>query len=232
MGLAADYDIYRDNAAMSCVIHTGSGKIYGTGSLEMKYVSAGTNINVVRKNTPKGFTSGRARFLLGHTIAGSQLSGARPAFLFNLSQDDMTGSSGTGYSFGIVKSGGTNQFTCDFRRMSAGMPTSTLLTSASTFTLGVSPLSVPLEVTWRLDVENLGGMELSARRGAVANYDGTAIDWDSVLTTALITGYIDTSYLSVSQGEGPSLRETGAVLDAYYWDQMSVVPLLTGGTTT
>lgn len=232
MGLATDWNIYKNNAAMSALIHTGSSLIHGNGSLELGYVSAGANINMIRKNTPKRFTSGRARFLLGHTVPGSQLTGNRPGFLFNTSQEDLTGGAGTGYYFALLKTGGTNQFTPDFRRISAGMGTSTALTTGSAFTLAVAPQSVPVEVTWRLDVENLGGMVLSCRRGVVADYRGVSLSWETLLTVAVITGYLDTGYLVSSQGEGPAFRDASTSQDRYYFDQMSVVPLLVGGVTS
>ena len=182
MGLASDYNIYRDHAAMSCVIHTGGNVLHGAGSLEMKYVSAGGNVAAIRKNSPRNFVSGRVRFLLSRSLFGSQLTGPRPGFLFNLSAEDVTGSSGTGYLFTLERTGGNNTYTPTFFRLTAGMNTMTSLVTATAFVVGLAPTSVPLEATWKLDVENLGGMSLSCRRGVAANYGGSTLNWATILT--------------------------------------------------
>lgn len=231
MGLATDWNIYKDNAAMSAIIHTGGNRLHGNGSLELAYVSAGININMVRKNTPKRFPSGRARFLMGHDVFGTQITSDAPGFLFNLSGENLTGGTGTGYYFSLTKTGGTNQFTPTFRRMTAGMGTSTALTTGTAFTLAEAPQSVPVEVTWRLDIENLGGIVLSCRRGDVADYTGVSLNWATLLTVTAIAGYLDTTALASSQGEGPAYRAAGGDFDSYYFDQMTVIPLLVGGVT-
>lgn len=229
MALADDWTIYSSDPGLVAVIHTGANKIYGTGSLECDYHSALAYLNMVRKNSPKGFTSGRARYLWSKT-SGS--AGDYFGLMFCQSQENMTGSSGAAYFCGHIRTGATLQYY--LRRHSAGWPTATLLAQSTVSgTIPVAPLSTPIEIRWRLDEANLGGVQITLREGAPANYNGVTLNWDTLLTTTRIDYLDNGAYLTSSVGEGPSyLNASGVPSTTYYMDELEVVPLLVGGLTT
>jgi hypothetical protein len=227
MPLLADWNIYRNNAGMSAVIHTGVNVLYGSGSLELRYATGGSQVNLTRVQTPKRFTSGRARFLFGRSDSNNI---DNPGFAFMLSQEDITGAAGAAYLVAISRPG--PMLSPRLYRCSAGLGTKNLLFTGTNMTLVAAPQAYPIEVTWRLDAENLGGMSIIMKRGAAADYRGLSLQWDTLLTTTEIN-YLDTSgYLTVSQGEGPALEVGGTNTGGNYFDEMTVVPLLIGGITT
>ena len=228
MPLAADWTIYRNNAGMSAVIYTGANRLDGTGSLELRYATGGTQVNLVRTKDPRRFSSGRARFLFGRSDSNN--TGDNPGFAFMLSQENITGGAGTAYLVTMTRPGAS--LNPRLYRCSAGITTKSLLATGASLTLVAAPIAYPLEISWRLDVENLGGMSIVVRRGAAANYSGVALNWDTLLTTTEIN-YLDSSgFLTSTQGEGPALEVGGTNTGGNYWDQLSVVPLLVGGITT
>ena len=230
MALADDWTTYSSDAGLVSVIHTGSNKLYGSGSLECDYHSALAYLNMVRKNSPKAFTSGRARFLWSR-VAGS--SGDYFGLTFAQSQANLTGGSGTAYFCGYVFTGSSLQFR--LRRHSAGLATATtLVSSAASGSKPLAPESQPVEIRWRLDEANLGGMQVTLTTGAIADYRGvTTLDWESLLTTEQLN-YLDNSgYLTSSVGEGVGyINASGVTTTLYYMDELEVVPLLVGGLTT
>lgn len=230
MALADDWTTYSSNPGLVSVIHTGSNKLYGSGSLECDYHSALAYLNMVRKNSPRNFTSGRARFLWSR-VAGS--SGDYFGLTFAQSQENLTAGSGAAYLCGYVFTGANLEFR--LRRYSAGLATGTTLATAGT--LGTKPLapeSQPVEVRWRLDEANLGGMQVTMTTGAIADYRGVGtLNWESLLTDVRIN-YLDNSgFLTSSVGEGVGyVNASGVTTTLYYVDELVVVPLLVGGLTT
>lgn len=232
MALTADYNIYQDAAGMSAVIHTGASTIRGTGSLQMKYLSGGSQIITIRKHQPRNFASGRARFLW--STSGGKL-GDNHGFVFNLSQEDITGGVGTGYFVSIDNTG--SQVAVRLYTLTGGLTTKTTLASSSLLTKPAAPQAFPIEIQWRTDIENLGGVSILVRQGNIANYSTGTLDWSTLLNTTLINYLHATSYHTLSAGEGIAEVAAGVpagdpALAGYYFDELDVVPYLIGGITT
>lgn len=226
MALTADYNIYRNDPGMGALIHTGANVIYGVGSLELSRVSAGSQICCIRKNDPRKFASGRARFLISRANGAA---GDNPGIVFNLSQEDVTGGAGTGYLFCLNRPGASLQ--PSLYNLTAGLGTKALLASGGLLSLPTPPQSYPVQIEWRVDVENLGGVQILCRVGALANYLGTTLNWNTLTPTLSFSYLHQTGYHTTTLGEGPALETAGAG-GLYYIDELTVVPLLVGGITT
>lgn len=219
------FDIFKDDAGMTVAITT-STPLRGTGSLAITR-TAGLRANMMPKVGGK-FTSGRANFLVG--FGTSPISNDLIGIAFQTSQRDLTGGAGTGYVVDL-RVVGAGLCRLHLARYTAGMPTKVDLAQSANFAYDVlKPQALPAQVTWQLDIANLGGINIVVKRGPVADYSlmtNAQIFTSAILSTTDINTTLTTTVLQTSQGEGPvaQVNTTGAMM----MDALTVVPLFVGG---
>jgi len=216
----ADWEVYKANASQTFVVETSS-PIHGSGSFKFnRGGTAGQYENIRRLNTPRGFTSGRLRWLF--KMPGTLLLNTYAGVAFQQGQADLT-ATGTAYYACIQISNSSSSHRLQIRQMTAGLPTTTQLfqsTSAFTATTGTV---LSLEVQWVLDIASLGGIRFNMKRGTATDYS------DLVDEPGIINQVSTTTVLQTSVGEGPaSVLGTTTQVDHLY-DRIHCVPLAVGG---
>jgi hypothetical protein len=217
----ADWEVYKADSSQTFVVETSS-PIFGSGSFKFnRGGTAGQYENIRRLNTPRGFTSGRLRWqfkvttqLLNNTYAG---------VAFQQSQANLTGASGTGYFACMQISNSASSHRLQVRRISAGLPTTSMLfESTSAFTLNLNT-TIALEIQWVLDIATLGGIRFNMKRGTLTDYSDLADE------AGIINQVSTTTVYQTSVGEGPaSILGTTTQVDHLY-DRIHCVPLAVGG---
>lgn len=199
--------------------------IDGSGSLSLhRNGTAGRYCNMVRAQAPSAFTSGRIRFRCA--LKTLDTAAAQFGVLFQQSQADMTGASGSAYgviSLSQAGAGGVNT-NWTIRKYTAGLPTGSNLAIGNlvVFNAGVANVQ-SIEVTWILDLANLGGLRITVKRGVLRDFSDLVLEpnLDIIVTSSVLT---------TSVGEGPCLALGGTTDNRNpLLDTLSCVPLLVGG---
>lgn len=210
-----DFTFYKSDPAILVALET-STPLVGTGSLRMyRNLAASGRANGVRATGNRAFTSGRARwlcrvngFLLGDCIG----------FAFNQSYVDVT-STGTGYNCYWSISNNASLHTLRLDRMTSGLVTGVNLAASPAFAWAIDT-TMALEVSWVVDLVNLGGIRFNVKRGA-------APDFSDLVDVANLTNVLVTTNLhTTSMGEGPAW--SGGPTNQYsaLFDSVSCVPLV------
>jgi len=213
------FTFYKEDASMAVTLELSS-PILNSGSLKInRNGTAGRWVNGVRVNAPLGFTSGRARFLLGAKTA-LQTNDAI-GFVFQQSQADLTLGAGSAYGFFTqVLSSGAGTWRPFLRKFTAGLGTGTTLATGTDYTAAVGTMRA-VEVQWILDVANLGGIQLTVKMGSLSTFADLAVD-------AALNIIVTSSILTTSVGEGPYYVGIATSSGFYLYDHIECVPLLVG----
>lgn len=213
------FTIYRANASMLVALDP-TVPLLGTASLRInRNGTTGQFANLVRLTSPRAFTSGRARWLIG---ARTLQTNDRIGFVCQQSQEDLTGGAGAAYALNLLMaSSGAGTWTPSLARMTAGLGTFTTLATGTNFTMAAAGKKA-LELTWILDQANLGGIQLQVKLGNNTDYSDLALD-------SALNIIVTSSVLTTSAGEGPHYNGLTTSGGDYLYDHFDVIPLIVGG---
>ena len=214
-----NFNIYKENAGMFAGIDV-LNPLAGNGSLLMhRNGQAFTKINLARSIAPRAFTSGVARFYVGGKV--QLIQSDQVGFAFQQSQEDLTGGVGSAYLACLVLGTNGSNSSLQLFRCSAGLGTQTNLGTGTTFN-AVLNTPIAVEITWILDIAQLGGIKLTLKHGTALDFTGLVTDVNIVSTTTV---------LQTSVAEGPYMKHNLSSSNGQYLFETAstdVYPLLIG----
>ena len=215
------WSVYKQDASMSAALDpiapiSGSDSLYihrnGTA-----FTRANVNPGV---SIPHGFTFGRLRTLLKFNNGGS---GDFLGVACMLEQEDLSGTTGNAYGVIYRQGIGTVQDRLDTVQFTAGLGTFTALTTSGSQSYydmtRPAGFVICLDVVWRLDIANYGGVLFQVQQGVQTDY--------SDLTTRFT--YVDTSSpLTTTVNEAVVYSGAGTTTFQARYDQTFLVPRIAG----
>lgn len=205
----ADFNAYKSNAGCLIAVNTLT-PILGSGSFRFSTngVSGAQQMSLVAIDPPyqHGVTEGRLRMLF-RGAAFSSASGHYLGIAFMQSQEDLTGGAGSCYAWMARTSNTSNTLThLSLRKFTSGVVSAggTLIGSEIVLSPALALNDVfALEVQWRLDIPELGGLEVIGRFGTATDYSDLTDQVETVITTSVLTSTV---------GEGPFLAAAASTI--------------------
>jgi len=211
-----NWNTFKSNVGMLVSLDPSINRIKGTASLRMnRNGTTGQYANITRNTPPTGFTTGMARCLFR---SPNHTNGDRWGFLFQQSQENMTGASGQAYAISLHSNGPPNAI-IRLDKITAGLGTfTTLVNSAISIATNVA---LAMRVSWTLAPGLAGSIQIIVEYGTDITFATMAVAISTVSSTGVLT---------TSVAEGPYIALTsGTSLGDHLFDAAYAEPRVIGG---